>query len=172
MRKHERVRERFEAAPEEHRDKGDVEAQPQQRRSLRHSAQTIGLKRHQRRSKAALNSWSNGWKTAPAGSRPAITVEARDFYLQVKKAVVAFFGAQSAQLADFGLTPAKAKAPKTSAQKLVTAAKATSQFRLLMLDTSSSANAKISPWRSNGHWAVRTKRYSTPRLRAEESATR
>jgi hypothetical protein len=56
--------------------------------------------------------------------RLAITVEARDFYLQVKKAVVAFFGAQSAQLADFGLTPAKAKAPKTSAQKLVTAAKA------------------------------------------------
>jgi len=50
-------------------------------------------------------------------------VEARDFYLQCKKAIVAFLGSQSPQLVDFGLTPAKTKAPKTSAQLAVTAAK-------------------------------------------------
>ncbi|MHB8417634.1 MAG: hypothetical protein ACYDCL_06135 [Myxococcales bacterium] len=57
-------------------------------------------------------------------ARRDIQLEARDFYLQLKKVIVAFFGAQSAQLADFGLKPAKAKVPRTSAQKLVTAAKA------------------------------------------------
>ncbi len=57
-------------------------------------------------------------------ARRNIQIEARDFFLQIKKAVIAFFGAQAAQLADFGLTPAKAKAPRTSAQKAVSAAKA------------------------------------------------
>lgn len=57
-------------------------------------------------------------------ARRNIQIEARDFYLQLKKAVIAYFGAQSAQLADFGLTPAKAKAPKTSAEKAIIAAKA------------------------------------------------
>jgi hypothetical protein len=57
-------------------------------------------------------------------ARRNIQVEARNFYLQLKKAIVAYFGAQSAQLADFGLKPAKAKTAKTSAQKVVAAAKA------------------------------------------------
>ncbi len=57
-------------------------------------------------------------------ARRNVQVEARDFYLQLKKAVIAYFGAQSAQLADFGLTPAKAKVPKTSAEKAIIAAKA------------------------------------------------
>jgi hypothetical protein len=57
-------------------------------------------------------------------ARRNVQVEARDFYLQLKKAVIAYFGAQSAQLADFGLSPAKAKVPKTSAEKAIIAAKA------------------------------------------------
>jgi hypothetical protein len=56
-------------------------------------------------------------------ARRGVTAEARDFYLQLKKAIVAYFGAQSAQLTDFGLTPGKAKTAKTSAQKAVTQAK-------------------------------------------------
>ncbi len=50
-------------------------------------------------------------------------VEARNFYLQVKRAVIACFGPQGAELADFGLIPAKARTPKTSAQLAITAAK-------------------------------------------------
>ncbi len=57
-------------------------------------------------------------------ARLAITAEARDYYLQLKKAVIVYFGAQNPQLADFGLTPEKAKAAKTSAEKAVIAAKA------------------------------------------------
>jgi hypothetical protein len=57
-------------------------------------------------------------------ARRNVQVQARDFYLQVKKAVIAYFGSQSVQLADFGLTPAKATVPKTSAQKAIIAAKA------------------------------------------------
>ncbi len=56
-------------------------------------------------------------------ARRNIQLEARDFYLQLKKVIVAFFGAQSAQLADFGLTPAKAHPKRTSAQNAVQAAK-------------------------------------------------
>ncbi len=62
--------------------------------------------------------------TAAVTARVNETVEARDFYLQLKKAVIAYFGAQSPQLDDFGLAPAKAKAPKTTAQKAIAAAKA------------------------------------------------
>lgn len=50
-------------------------------------------------------------------------VEARNFYLQVKRAVVACFGPQAAELADFGLTPAKAVTPKTAAEHAITEAK-------------------------------------------------
>ncbi len=50
-------------------------------------------------------------------------VEARNFYLQVKRAVVACFGPQGAELADFGLTPAKAVTPKTAAEHAITEAK-------------------------------------------------
>jgi hypothetical protein len=62
--------------------------------------------------------------TAAVTARKNMTVEARDFYLQLKKAVIAYFGAQSPQLDDFGLAPAKAKVPRTSAQKAISAAKA------------------------------------------------
>jgi hypothetical protein len=61
---------------------------------------------------------------AAVTARVNMTVEGRDFYQQLKKAVIASFGAQSPQLDDFGLAPAKPKAPKTSAQKAITAAKA------------------------------------------------
>jgi hypothetical protein len=61
---------------------------------------------------------------AAVTARVNMTVEGRDFYQQLKKAVIASFGAQSPQLDDFGLAPAKAKAPKTSAEKAITAAKA------------------------------------------------
>ncbi|MHB8421086.1 MAG: hypothetical protein ACYDCL_23705 [Myxococcales bacterium] len=50
-------------------------------------------------------------------------IEARDFYLQLKRAVTAYFGTQSALLVDFGLKPAKARAVRTSAELALTAAK-------------------------------------------------
>jgi hypothetical protein len=61
---------------------------------------------------------------AAVTARVNMTVEGRDFYQQLKKAVIASFGAQSPQLDDFGLAPAKPKAAKTTAQKAITAAKA------------------------------------------------
>lgn len=62
--------------------------------------------------------------TAAVTARVNMTVEARDFYLQLKKAVIASFGAQSPLLDDFGLAPAKAKAPKSTAAKAIAQAKA------------------------------------------------
>ncbi len=61
---------------------------------------------------------------AAVNARRAITLEARDFYLQLKKSIVAFFGAQSPQLDDFGLKPAKAAA-RNSHQDVLAAAKRT-----------------------------------------------
>ncbi len=61
---------------------------------------------------------------AAVTARVNMTVEGRDFFQQLKKAVIASFGAQSPQLDDFGLAPAKAKTPKTTAQKAIAAAKA------------------------------------------------
>ena len=72
---------------------------------------------------AAADTARSQYQTALVARRN-VQVEARDFYLQLKKAIIAYFGAQSAQLADFGLTPGKAKVPKTSAEKAVIAAKA------------------------------------------------
>ncbi|HUB08653.1 MAG TPA: hypothetical protein VMB50_16725 [Myxococcales bacterium] len=60
---------------------------------------------------------------AAVTARRAITAEARAFYLQLKKAVTVLFGAQSPQLDDFGLAPAKAKTAKTSGQNAVSLAK-------------------------------------------------
>ncbi|HUB08645.1 MAG TPA: hypothetical protein VMB50_16685 [Myxococcales bacterium] len=57
-------------------------------------------------------------------ARDKMVVEARDFHLQLRRAVIAYFGTQSVELADFGLQPAKAKAERTSAQKAQQAAKA------------------------------------------------
>jgi hypothetical protein len=77
-------------------------------------------------------------------ARTAIIAEARDFYLQLKKAVIVYFGAQNPQLADFGITPSKAKAAKTSAEKAVIAAK--SQLtRAARGTTSKKQKAKINP---------------------------
>ncbi len=81
---------------------------------------------------------------AALAARRNITVEARDFYLQLKKLVVAYFGAQSPQLADFGITPAKARAPKTAAEKVVTAAKA-ELTRKARGTTSKKQKAQINP---------------------------
>ncbi len=72
---------------------------------------------------AAADQAKQQYQTAVVARRN-VTTEARDFYLQIKKAIIAFFGAQSAQLADFGLKAAKARAPRTSQQKMLSAAKA------------------------------------------------
>jgi hypothetical protein len=72
---------------------------------------------------AAADTAKAQYQTAVVARRN-MQVEARNFYLQLKKVVIAYFGAQSAQLADFGLTPAKAKVPKTSAETAIIAAKA------------------------------------------------
>ncbi|HUB06043.1 MAG TPA: hypothetical protein VMB50_03535 [Myxococcales bacterium] len=77
-------------------------------------------------------------------ARRNIQLEARDFYLQLKKAVVAFFGAQSAQLGDFGLKPAKPKAAKTSAQQALATAKA-NLTRAARGTTSKKQKATINP---------------------------
>jgi hypothetical protein len=77
-------------------------------------------------------------------ARGNMLVEARAFYLQLKKAVIAYFGNQSAQLADFGLTPAKAKTAKTSVQKAVIAAKA-SLTRKARGTTSKKQKQQINP---------------------------
>jgi hypothetical protein len=77
-------------------------------------------------------------------ARTKVQVEARDFYLQLKKAIIAYFGSQAPQLADFGLTPAKAKAAKTSAEKAVIAAKA-ALTREARGTTSKKQKLKINP---------------------------
>lgn len=72
---------------------------------------------------ATFSAAKQQYQTALA-ARIAITAEARDFFLQLKKTIIGYFGAQSPQLADFGFTPSKAKLPKTSAEKAVIAEKA------------------------------------------------
>jgi hypothetical protein len=86
-------------------------------------------------------------------ARRNMQVEARDFYLQLKKAIVAYFGAQSAQLADFGLTPAKAKTARTSAQKAVTQAKV-QLTRAARGTTSKKQKAAINPTVANPAVAI------------------
>jgi hypothetical protein len=77
-------------------------------------------------------------------ARRNIQVEARNFYLLLKKAVIAFFGPQSAQLIDFGLTPAKAKTAKSTAEKAVSVAKL-QMTRAARGTTSKKQKAKINP---------------------------
>ncbi len=60
---------------------------------------------------------------AAVNARRAVTVEARDFYQQLKKAVTVLFGSRSPLLDDFGLKPAKSKASRTSGQNAVSLAK-------------------------------------------------
>jgi hypothetical protein len=55
-------------------------------------------------------------------ARLALTIEARDYYKALKAAVKSFFGAQSAQLASFGITPDKASS-STTKTKMVASAK-------------------------------------------------
>ncbi len=71
-------------------------------------------------------------------------VEARDFFLQLKKTIVAYFGTQSPQLVDFGLTPAKTKTAKTSAQQAVIEAKKT-QTKVARGTKSKKQKAAIQP---------------------------
>ncbi|HUB08243.1 MAG TPA: hypothetical protein VMB50_14645 [Myxococcales bacterium] len=77
-------------------------------------------------------------------ARRGEAVEARDFFLQLKKAVIAYFGTQSPQLVDFGLTPAKPKAAKTSAEQAVIEAKKT-QTKKARGTQSKKAKAQIQP---------------------------
>jgi hypothetical protein len=56
-------------------------------------------------------------------ARRNIQLEARDFYLQLKKVITAYFGVQNPQLADFGFAPAKARV-ESSKVTVVKAAKA------------------------------------------------
>lgn len=58
---------------------------------------------------------------ASVTARRSITAEARDFYLQLKKVITAYFGSQSPQLDDFGLKPAKAKAASTATNAVAVA---------------------------------------------------
>jgi hypothetical protein len=61
------------------------------------------------------------YQTALAARRN-IQLEVRDFYLQVKNAMIAYFGVQSPKLASFGIAPAKAKVTD-SVKELLAAAK-------------------------------------------------
>ncbi len=61
---------------------------------------------------------------AALAARRALTIEARDFFLQLKKALTAWFGAQNPVLADFGFRPDRPRAPRTAEQQLLAAAKA------------------------------------------------
>lgn len=61
---------------------------------------------------------------AALAARRALTIEARDFFLQLKKALTAWFGAQNPLLADFGFRPDRPRAPRTAEQQLLAAAKA------------------------------------------------
>ena len=71
---------------------------------------------------AADAAWQQ-YQTALAARRN-MQLEAHDFFLHLKAAVVAYLGSQNPQLAEFGLTPAKPRAAKTSAENALTAAKA------------------------------------------------
>jgi hypothetical protein len=57
-------------------------------------------------------------------ARRGMQLEARDFVLRLKGAVVAHLGSQNPQLAAFGFVPAKPLPVKTAAQNVLTAAKA------------------------------------------------
>lgn len=77
-------------------------------------------------------------------SRRNEALEARDFCLQLKKAVVAHLGTQSPLLVDFGLAPAKTATPKTSAEQAVIEAKK-AQTRQARGTRSEKQNAAIQP---------------------------
>ncbi len=57
-------------------------------------------------------------------ARRNMQLEAHDFFLHLKKAIIALLGSQNPQLAEFGIAPAKPMAPKTSVQNALAAAKA------------------------------------------------
>jgi hypothetical protein len=100
----------------------------------------------------AADTAKSQYQTALVARRNA-SVSARDFYLQLKKAVVAFFGTQAAQLADFGLTPAKAKAPRTAAEIALSAAKA-KLTRAARGTTSKKKKAAITPGTASPAMAI------------------
>ena len=100
----------------------------------------------------AVNTAKAQYETALVARRN-IQVEARNFYLQLKKAMIAFFGAQSAQLVDFGLTPAKTKTAQTTAQKAVSVAKL-QMTRAARGTTSKKQKATINPTVANPAVAI------------------
>jgi hypothetical protein len=57
-------------------------------------------------------------------ARRNMQLEAHDFFLHLKKAIIAYLGSQNPQLAEFGITPAKPMAARTAAQNVLTAARA------------------------------------------------
>jgi hypothetical protein len=71
---------------------------------------------------AADTAWQQ-YQTALAARRN-MQLEAHDFFLHLKKAIIAFLGSQNPLLVDFGFTPAKPMAARSAAQKVLTAAKA------------------------------------------------
>ncbi len=71
---------------------------------------------------AADTAWQQ-YQTALAARRN-MQLEAHDFFLHLKKAIIAFLGSQNPQLAEFGITPAKPMAARTAAQNVLTTAKA------------------------------------------------
>lgn len=71
---------------------------------------------------AANTAWQQ-YQTALVARRN-MQLEAHDFFLHLKKAIIAFLGSQNPLLVDFGFTPAKPMAARSAAQKVLTAAKA------------------------------------------------
>jgi hypothetical protein len=75
---------------------------------------------------ATIESADTAWQQYQTAlvARRNMQLEAHDFFLHLKKAIIAFLGSQNPLLADFGFTPAKPRAERTSAQNVVMAAKA------------------------------------------------
>jgi hypothetical protein len=71
---------------------------------------------------AANTAWQQ-YQTALVARRN-MQLEAHDFFLHLKKAIIALLGSQNPQLAEFGITAAKPMAAKTSAENALKAAKA------------------------------------------------
>jgi hypothetical protein len=91
---------------------------------------------------AANTAWQQ-YQTALVARRN-MQLEAHDFFLHLKKAIIAFLGSQNPMLVDFGFTPAKPRAERTAAQNVLTAAKA-GLTRKVRGTTSKKQKAAIKP---------------------------
>lgn len=100
---------------------------------------------------AADTAWQQ-YQTALAARRN-MQLEARGFFLHLKKALIALLGSQSPQLAEFGITPAKPMAARTSAQMALTAAKA-GLTRKARGTTSKKQKAAINPMKGTPAVAI------------------